>query len=57
MLVGSAHAALYTRQAAGGYVSNFAADPGPVSPPVLINPPVGLCGPDVGVAHRRTAAG
>ena len=41
MLVGSAHAALYTRQSAGGYVSNFAADPGPVSPPVLINPPVG----------------
>ncbi len=41
MLVGAAHAALYTRQAAGGYVSNFAADPGPVSPPILINPPVG----------------
>ena len=41
MLVGAAHAALYTRQGAGGYVSNFAADPGPVSPPVLINPPVG----------------
>ena len=41
MLVGAAHAALYTRQSAGGYVSNFAADPGPVSPPVLINPPVG----------------
>ena len=41
MLVGAAHAALYTRQAAGGYVSNFAADPGPVSNPVLINPPVG----------------
>ena len=41
MLVGAAHAALYTRQSAGGYVSNFAADPGSVSPPVLINPPVG----------------
>ena len=41
MLVGVAHAALYTRQAAGGYVSNFDADPGPVSPPILINPPVG----------------
>ncbi len=39
MLVGAAHAALYTRQSAGGYVSNFSADPGPVSPPVLINPP------------------
>jgi hypothetical protein len=41
MLVGVAHAALYSRQAAGGYVSNFDAPPGPVSPPVLINPPVG----------------
>ena len=41
MLVGVAHAALYTRQAAGGYVADFDADPGPVSPPVLINPPVG----------------
>ncbi len=40
MLTGVAHAALYTRQGAGGYVSNFSADPGPVSPPVLINPPV-----------------
>ena len=41
MLVGTAHAALYSRQAAGGYVSNFDAAPGSVSPPVLINPPAG----------------
>jgi hypothetical protein len=41
MLVGAAHAALYSRQAAGGYVSNFDADPGDVSAPILINPPAG----------------
>ncbi len=45
MLVGVSHAALYSRQAAGGYVSNFDADPGSVSAPVLINPPAGYVAP------------
>jgi hypothetical protein len=47
MLVGTAHAALYTRQGAGGYVSNFAADPGSVSAPVFVNPPTGYVAANV----------
>ncbi|WP_174300907.1 phage tail protein [Caulobacter sp. S45] len=54
MLVGAAHAALYTRQSAGGYVSNFAADPGPVSVPVLINPPVGYVAQTVASVRAST---
>ena len=55
MLVGAAHAALYTRQSAGGYVSNFAADPGSVSAPILINPPVGYVA--LGLASVNATAG
>ena len=46
MLVGAAHAALYTRQSAAGQAQNANIDPGDTNPPVLVNPPVTLTGGD-----------
>jgi hypothetical protein len=44
MLVGTAHAAQYTRQDALGIPANYAVDPGDSNPPVIINPPMSLTG-------------
>ena len=49
MLVGSSHAAVYTRQQASGTIVNTSISPGSVSAPVLINPPRTLTNGDTQV--------
>lgn len=44
MLVGSGHAPEYSRQTAGGYISDFNVNPGDTNTPVIINPPRTLTG-------------
>lgn len=44
MLVGTAHAAQYTRQDALGIPANYAVDPDDSNAPVIINPPMSLTG-------------